>query len=113
MFVAKLFISNDSKVLELFVSYFEVYIYLLFVDNALNSLLAILRSLKKQKLETVMHYVFFYAMGIPTSIFLAHSHDDTVIGIWLGYLFANSLFVLTILFYLLFCLEWDIEISRI
>ncbi|EAR93842.2 RNA pseudouridylate synthase family protein (macronuclear) [Tetrahymena thermophila SB210] len=113
VYVAKIFIQNDQKVLDYFIEYCNIYIYLLFVDNCLNSLLAILKSLQKHKLETVLHYVFFYAVGIPTSIFLANSLSDCVVGVWLGYLVANSMFVVFLIFYLSCGIVWDLEISQI
>lgn len=45
VYIAKLFIKNDARVLENFLRYCELYTYLLPVDNVLNSLLAVLKSL--------------------------------------------------------------------
>lgn len=113
VWVAKQFILHDTRVVQCFLRYSDLYIYLLFVDNALNSLLAVLKSFQKHQLETIFHYLFFYAIGIPTSLFLAHSNEDAVTGIWMGYLIANSLFVAALLVYLITCLHWHREIASI
>lgn len=59
---------NDEISIDYFLKYMNIYLYVLFLDNFCLILKTVLKSLKKVKAQTYVHYIFVYGISLPLYI---------------------------------------------
>lgn len=110
--VAEFFLNAATIVEQKFILYCTIYYIFLFIDNTLIILKVLLKCFQHKFLEVVLHYVFFYLIGIPLSLTSAFLFRDPIAGIWIGYGITDFLYIVTIVSYLL-KRSWNLEMANI
>lgn len=84
-------LSKDAEVIELGIKIlFIVAIFQLF-DSLQVVLSGILRGLKQTKLPSLLVFIGYWVVGIPTGYYLAFSKDYGAVGLWIGLAISLSL----------------------
>jgi MATE family multidrug resistance protein len=102
--------SQDSEILALTADTIPPVALYIFLDNlGPGALLNILRGANIVAIPATIAFVSFYAIGIPTGLWLTFKlSDDTwgIVGLWTGLAVGMTVMVCSLLVFLFTCVDW-------